>query len=298
MKKAIIVLTILALAFLLGWRVVQTQKLRREALQKPQAEKTIAVGVMPVERREIRESIKASGNIQALAEITVFSKVSGKIARNQAAMGDVIRPGSLLAVVNRDEIGYDFKPYEVLSEVRGVVARVLQNPGATINPQIPLMTVVQIDTVKMVAAVDEKQIRFVTPGKSATVTLEAYPGERFPARVSVVSPVADAKTRTVETEFLLANARHRLKPGMYAEVEMEEGRRDALMVPITAVIDKGGKKFVFCAEGDRAAAVEVQTGTVVDDRIEIRMGLAAGRLVIVAGADKLSDRDRIVVTGK
>ena len=139
MKKAIIVLTILALAFLLGWRVVQTQKLRREALQKPQAEKTIAVGVMPVERREIRESIKASGNIQALAEITVFSKVSGKIARNQAAMGDVIRPGSLLAVVNRDEIGYDFKPYEVLSEVRGVVARVLQNPGAAINPQIPLL---------------------------------------------------------------------------------------------------------------------------------------------------------------
>jgi multidrug efflux pump subunit AcrA (membrane-fusion protein) len=292
-KRILIAVLGLGLVAVIAYRASTTIQAKKRAMSLPPAEKIVSVETASPARIEIEEKIHASANIQAASEVTIFSKVSGKIARTLVEMSSPVQPGQTVAVVNRDEVGYDYKPFEVKCEARGVVARVLQNPGAAVNPSVPLMTVVDIDSVKAVAAVDEKKIRFIKLGQPARVTLEAYPGEAFQARVTNISPVANLIGRTVEVELAIPNPSHRIKPGMYAGVEWTESRRPALTVPLAAVVDRADGKCVFLADGNQARLLQVVVGAVVGDAIEILSGLKGDEPVITTGAGLLNDRDRI-----
>jgi len=238
--RILIVLILIVLAALVGFRANQNIQAKKKAMSQPVAETIIPVETVQPSRTEIAEKVHAVGGIQSDAEVSVFSKVSGKIANNLVKMGSVIQPGQIVSVVNRDEVGYDYKPFEVKSDAKGVVARILLNPGASVNPNSPIMNLVDIDIVKAVAAVDEKKIRFIAIGQDARVTLEAYPGEIFSARVTNISPVGNPLSRAVDVELSIPNPSHRIKPGMYAEVEWTLGRRVAIVVPLSAVVDRTG----------------------------------------------------------
>ena len=293
MKKLFIILISLLLVGFVVFRVFQNYKAKKDAQNRPTTVKVLPVQVITPEPQMINEKIRATGNLLPESEITIYSKVSGKVLVNRVHLGDRVRPGDVVAVVNRDEIGYDYKSYEVRSDVKGLVSRVMQNPGAAVGPSVPLMILVEVDTVKAVAAVDEIKIRFVKIGAAAQVLLQAYPGETFPARVTAISPVGNPLNRTVDIEATVPNPQHRLKPGMYAEVELNESQRQALVLPIGAVTERGGQKYVFLAREGRADMVPVDTGAVVGDRMEIVRGLAGGETVVADGADKLNNKDHI-----
>jgi membrane fusion protein (multidrug efflux system) len=295
MKKVIIILILAALAAFIGYRAYVNYSAKKAAANQPVVEKVVPVETALPSTIEITEKIHASANVQATAEITLYSKVMGKITQNLVQLGSVVKPGQTVAVVSRDEIGFEFKDFEVKSDVKGVVSHLLQNPGAAVNPAVPLMTLVDIDKVKAVAAVDEKKIRFIKMGQAADVTLEAYPGETFRARVTNISPIANSVNRTVEVELTLPNPGYRIKPGMYAEAEWLESKRSALVVPLTAVVERAGEKFVFLADGGRALLAPVTVGTVAGDVIEILAGLKDGQRVVTTGAGQLNDKDKIKI---
>ena len=264
----------------------------------PPPEKIVPVETAAPARMEIVERFRASANIVPDAEVTLYSKVPGKIAQNLVKVASAVEPGQVVAVVNRDEVGYEFKPYEVKSDAKGVVARLMVNPGAVVGPNVPILTLVDIDTVKAMAAVDEKKIRFIRLDQQAVVTLEAYPGERFAAKVTNISPVANPVGRTIEVELAIPNPGHRIKPGMYAEAEWIESRRSALVVPLVSVVDRAGAKSVFRAEGAVAKQIPVTTGAVVGDFVEILTGLAGTETIVTTGAADLLDQGKIRVAGK
>jgi multidrug efflux pump subunit AcrA (membrane-fusion protein) len=291
--RILIVFIFIVLAVFVGIRVNQKIQAKKKAMNQPAAVKVVPVETTQPSRQEIIETIHASANIQADSEVTIYSKVNGKIAQNLVKMGSSIQSGQVVAIVNRDEVGYEFKPYEVKSDAKGVVSRLMQNPGAAVNPNVPLMTLVDIDTVKAVAAVDEKKIRFIMMNQPARVTLEAYPGEVFAARVTNISPVANAVNRTIDVELSIPNANHRIKPGMYAEVEWTESRRSSLVVPLTSVVEVAGQKYVFIADNGLARINAVTVGAVVGDSIEILSGLKGDEQVVTTGASQLNDKDKI-----
>jgi len=298
MKRIVVIALALLLVGFIGFRACQNYQAKQALLnQKPPA-KIVPVRIQPPANRLIVETIRAAATIQADFEIAIYSKVSGKIARNLVRMGSPVAPGTVVSVVNRDEVGYQFNPFEVKSDVRGVVARVLQNSGAMINPSIPLMSVVDIDQVKAVAAVDEMKIRFVKVGQEARIAIQAYPGESFAAKVSNISPVCNPLNRAIDVEVSMANPGHRLKPGMYAEVELTQSSRPALVVPIAAVVDRSGQKVVFVAAAGRVVMTPVVTGAVQKDAIEIVSGLSGGEQVVVSGAEKLEDHDQVNVIAR
>jgi multidrug efflux pump subunit AcrA (membrane-fusion protein) len=291
--RIIIVLILIALAAFVGYRANQNIQAKKREAAKP-----VPVTIVPVEtvapaHQDIEDKIHSSGNLQADVEMSIFSKVPGKIANNLVKMGSVVSPGQIVSVVNRDEVGYDYKPYEVKSDAKGVVARILLNPGASVNPSSPILNLVDLDTVKVVAAVDEKKIRFIGLGKPAGVTLEAYPGEMFNARVTNISPVANAVARTIDVELSIPNPSHRLKPGMYAEVEWVESRRSSLVIPLVSVVDRGGQKYVFLAADGLAQMAPITIGAVVGDVIEVLSGLKGDERIITTGAGQLNDKDKI-----
>jgi membrane fusion protein (multidrug efflux system) len=293
--RILVVLIILALAIFVGLRVKQNVQAKKKAMSQPVAEKNVPVETVAPRREEIVENIHSSANIQADSEVSIFSKVSGKIAQNTVKMGSAVQSGQVVAIVNRDEVGYDFKPFEVRCDAKGVISKVFLNPGATVNPNIPLMSLVDIDRVKAVAAVDEKKIRFIKMDQATQVTLEAYPGEIFPAMVSNISPVCNPLNRTIDVELSIPNATHRIKPGMYAEAEWIESRRSALVVPLSSLVERGGKKYVFIVENGRAHFQAVSPGAVVGDSVEIVSGLNGGEKIVATGAGQLNDKDKITI---
>jgi membrane fusion protein (multidrug efflux system) len=294
-KRIIAVVIALAVVGVIGYRASVNLRAKKAAQNKPVAEKIVPVQTTTALSREFTDRIKASGNVQAESEVVLFSKVPGKIVRNNVKMGSVVTPGMTVAVVSRDEIGYQYNAFEVKSDVKGVVVRVLQNPGALVNPATPLISMVDIDTVKAVAAVDELKIRFVRLGQAVNVRLQAYPSEAFNAVVSNISPVANPLTRTIEVEVSIPNANHRIKPGMYAESEFEEGRHRGLVLPIVAVVDRAGRKYVFAVADGKALMKEVTTGAVVGDMIEIISGIDGSETIVSTGADKLESNDKVTV---
>jgi multidrug efflux pump subunit AcrA (membrane-fusion protein) len=293
--RIIIVLIVVALVAFIGYRANQNIQAKKLAAAQPAPETVVPVEVVAPSKMDIAEKIHAVGNIQSDAEVSIFSKVAGKIANNLVRMGSVITPGQVVSVVNRDEVGYDYKPYEVKSDAKGVVARILLNPGASVNPNTPILNLVDIDLVKVVAAVDEKKIRFIGMGQGARVTLEAYPGEIFGAKVTNISPVGNPVSRTIDVELSIPNPTHRIKPGMYVEVEWTISSRPATVVPLAAVVDRGGQKYVFLAADGLAKMTPVTVGAVAGDVIEIVSGLAGGEKIITTGAGQLNDKDKIKV---
>jgi multidrug efflux pump subunit AcrA (membrane-fusion protein) len=293
--RIIIVLIVIGLVVFIGYRANQNIQAKKLAASQPAPETIVPVEVVSPSKMDIAEKIHAVGNIQSDAEVSIFSKVAGKIANNLVKMGSVITPGQVVSVVNRDEVGYDYKPYEVKSDAKGVVARILLNPGASVNPNTPILNLVDIDLVKVVAAVDEKKIRFIGMGQGARVTLEAYPGEIFGAKVTNISPVGNSVSRTIDVELSIPNPTHRIKPGMYVEVEWTISTRPATVVPLAAVVDRGGRKYVFLAVEGLAKMTPVTVGAVAGDVIEVVSGLAGGEKIVTTGAAQLNDKDKIKV---
>jgi RND family efflux transporter MFP subunit len=235
-------------------------------------------------------------------------------ARYQAAVAqlDLARAQFEQAKARLDELRITLSNTRIASPVDGFVGKRYVDTGAFVGPNSPVASVVDIRTVRMVANLVERDVKRVPVGTRAAVEVDAFPGETFSGRVSRVAPVFDPATRTAEMEIEIPNAAFRLKPGMYARVELTvDTKSDALTVPRAAVLDVEGRTGVFVAAPAPAGTsgsgaqppganaitakfVPVQTGIRDGDAIEIRTGLDEGARVITTGAGALKDGDRIV----
>jgi Cu(I)/Ag(I) efflux system membrane fusion protein len=152
--------------------------------------------------------------------------------------------------------------------------------GMHVMPGQTLYKVANLSTVWVEADVYEQEMGLARVGQRASVTLDAYPGESFDGRAIYIYPFVEENTRTVRVRFQFANPRGQLKPGMYANVEIQG--RDAIgwTVPSDAVLDSGTEQVVFVAQGDGYFVPRpVKAGRRLGQRIEIVEGLKEGELV-------------------
>ena len=168
--------------------------------------------------------------------------------------------------------------------VSGVIAELGARQGMTVNAGTTLFRIASLGTVWVVAEIPEAQAGMITPGARVEVHLQAYPNEKFAGRVGAILPEINVATRTVRTRIEVANANGRLKPGMYANVELAPRGRDALVVPTDAVIRTGERDVVIVAESDgRFRPVDVEIGMETGGSTEVRKGLKPGERVVVSG---------------
>jgi cobalt-zinc-cadmium efflux system membrane fusion protein len=156
--------------------------------------------------------------------------------------------------------------------------------GATVGSDANLFKIVDLSSVWIDANVFEKDLGRVKDGQGVKITVPAFPGSTFSGRVILISSVVDPDTRTVKVRTEVANPDGRLKPDMFANVEIvTASKRTAISVPLAAVLDDGGKSVVFIADGNEYKKREVSLGLKSDDRVEIIEGLKAGDKVVVKG---------------
>lgn len=223
-------------------------------------------------------------------------------AKYQAALAalDLARAQYAQAQARMDELNINLQNTDINSPVAGFVGKRALDPGAWVTPNSSFISVVDIGVVRLVVNVVEKDLRKITPGMKADVTVDAFPGETFAGRIAHVAPVLDPATRTAQIEIEVQNSSFRLKPGMYAKVDfVVEKKENTLVLPSNAVVEVGGKKGVFQpGEGDVARFKPITIGMSQPDRVEVLDGLAEGARVVSTGATALREGDRIVLLGQ
>jgi RND family efflux transporter MFP subunit len=161
--------------------------------------------------------------------------------------------------------------------VSGFVIEKQAVKGLHVMPGQSLYKVSDISVVWVEADVYESELAAVKVDDAATVTVDAYPGEPFTGRVIYIYPYLDDKTRTNKVRVQLTNRGGRLKPGMYAHVDLKSRGRSGLVVPTNAVLDSGTEQVVFIAEGDgRFQPQTVKIGRRLGDSTEVLEGLKEG----------------------
>jgi membrane fusion protein (multidrug efflux system) len=146
--------------------------------------------------------------------------------------------------------------------------------------------------------VPERELPRLAVGQTAVITVEAFPGRRFDARVLRLSPVVDAATGTVKVTLEVEGGGV-LRPGMFATVQLEMERRpDALVIPKSALALDSLGDAVFVAENGVAQRRSLVLGFQNQDLLEVREGLSEGEPVIAVGQDGLSDGTPVEVMGQ
>ncbi len=157
--------------------------------------------------------------------------------------------------------------------------------GMRFMPGEVLFQIADLSGVWLIADVAEQDIGRIALGTPARVRLEAYPGEVFDGLVAFVYPTLRAETRSAQVRIELPNPDGRLKPAMFAQVELPVGAAAGaqLVVPNSAVIDSGARRVVIVDLGaGRFEPREVQIGSRGDEFTVVTEGVADGESVVVA----------------
>ena len=170
------------------------------------------------------------------------------------------------------------------SPVAGVVTEKKALQGMRFMPGEMLYQITDLSSVWVIADLAEQDIGLVRTGATARVSTTAYPQETFAGRITFIYPTLNAQTRTIPVRIELANPGQRLKPAMFAQVELPVGAGEpVLAVPDSAVIDSGTRRIVLVqlAEG-RFEPREVRTGARGENYVEVLDGVREGEPVVVA----------------
>lgn len=182
------------------------------------------------------------------------------------------------------------------SPINGVVTVRNYDPGDMAAGQ-PILTIENINPVKVIINVSESFYSRVVKGMPAKVQVDALSDEVFEGKVSLIHPTLNPVSHTFPVEIEVNNSDQRLRPGMFSRVTMNFGTNDRPLVPDMAVLKQTGSndRYVFVEKDGKAVYTLVQLGTRIDDKYEIVSGLSAGDRVIVQGNAGLIDGTEVKV---
>jgi membrane fusion protein, multidrug efflux system len=173
---------------------------------------------------------------------------------------------------------------EIRAPIAGVISARQIKVGNTINPNDPTFRVTNLDPLVAYVHVPEKEFRKLAAGQSVDVAVDALGGQHFDAKISRISPTVDPQTGTFRAEVEVPDPTRRLKPGMFARVDVVyERRENALQIPRTAILDADGDQSVFIVSGGKAEQRRIETGLANSGWVEVVKGLKGNERVVVIG---------------
>ncbi|MDE7346459.1 MAG: efflux RND transporter periplasmic adaptor subunit [Muribaculaceae bacterium] len=183
------------------------------------------------------------------------------------------------------------------SPISGVVTARNYDPG-DMTGALPILTVAQINPVKVVINVNESQLSTISKGMPVDLTFNTYGDEVFKGTVSLVMPTVDAASRTVGVEISLPNSDGRVLPGMFGRATVSHGTSSHVVVPDRAVVKQqgSGDHYVYVLKSDGTVSYnKVELGQRIGTSYELISGVPAGAEVIVEGQNSLTDGKKVQV---
>lgn len=220
-----------------------------------------------------------------------FLRAKGELERATAALQAAQDRLRLLGGSARSD-GAANSTFPLNAPLAGTVIQKKAIVGELGTPSDALFTVADLSKVWAEANLTEDTLAKVRVGSAATVTVAAYPGERFPGRVTYVASLLDKDSRTIPARIEVDNKDGRLKPEMFATATIETTgtAREALSVPDGAILLLQGQPTVFVEEHGGYEARAIEPGEKLSGRTVIKSGVGAGDKVVTAGAYALKAR--------
>ncbi len=178
---------------------------------------------------------------------------------------------------------------EIRAPFAGVLGARLVSPGDRVTNETSLVQLDAVARLKLVFTVPELMARVVRPEMPLAVRVAVWPEETFPGEIYFVAPTVDAERRQLLVKARVSNEGRRLRPGYFAQIDLEVARREqALTVPDSVLVQDATGSFVWrIADDGTAVRVPVELGLRRAGSVEIVRGLAAGDRVVSAGTHKV-----------
>ncbi len=182
-----------------------------------------------------------------------------------------------------EESGQAKKTLTLYSPFSGFVLEKMAYKGMSLMPGMALFKLADLSAVWLYADIYEYELPFIRLGQQAAIQLSYLQGETFTGKVIYIYPSLNPETRTAKVRFEIPNSHERLKPEMYANVEIKVHLGQKLVVPEGAIIDTGLRQLAIIDKGSGYFEPrEVKVGAKVDNYYEVIKGLKAGEKVVTS----------------
>lgn len=266
------------------------------------AQSVFSVRTEEAQVRTLQAYIEVNADIVSEQQVVVMPEANGRLVSMRPRLGSFVQRGTLIAEVDPSRPGTTFSLSPVHAPVSGTVITTPASVGSTVTTSTSLMTIAVNRSVEIKANIPEREVAQLRNGLAAEVMLEAFPGEIFPAAITIVSPVINPISRAKEVTLRFNRPDNRIVPGMFAKVKlMTRAYENVVSIPSESIIDYRGSRVVFVlnSEGEKQTVSmrEVESGVSVDGETEIRSGVSAGEIVVTQGQRFLTDGAEVRVIG-
>ena len=161
----------------------------------------------------------------------------------------------------------------------------------------PILTVEQLNPVKLIINVSEVYYKSVSVGQPVEVALDAYEGDVFAGKVSIVYPTVDKITHTFPVEVTVANSSQKVRPGMFARATISFDEIERVMVPDMAIVKQvgAGDRYVYTYKDGKVSYDKVELGKHMGEQYEVKSGIEPGSQVVIAGMSRLANGREVTV---
>ena len=259
------------------------------------------VGSAKVERGGIAQEVLFTGNITAKDFVEVFPRGHGRVSKKLLKEGDPVKKGEAILLIDRDEVGFSFKPLALDSPIDGYVGAINVDEGAfvydrTVFNASPAAVVVQPGPMRVKLDVPERYLDSISVGAPVTMIVDTLGGAKYEGSIAARSPVVSDKTRTARVEVEVQNTDGRLRHGMFGRLKLAVDKRDGVIVaPLSAVSWEGEKTIVYQIVDGKVRRVEVKPGMRNGEQVEILDGLSEGWEVATGRLIDLEDGEAVTV---
>lgn len=185
----------------------------------------------------------------------------------------------------------------LISPIGGVVTARNYDPG-DMTGTLPILTVAQVNPVKIIINVPESELSKVSKGMPANITFDTYGDEIFEGKITMVSPTVDTNSRTFGVEISLQNNDNRILPGMFGRVKLDLGSANHVVVPDRAIVKQPGSanQYVYVYHNGTVSYNKVEIGQRLGNAYELLSGVQPGDTVVITGQTKLADGIPVEIT--
>jgi RND family efflux transporter MFP subunit len=234
----------------------------------------------------VMEAVKAEQAVQV-------SELSGTLEPSAEAL--VARASYNQAVIAQEVAATTLAKTQLRAPINGTIIAKLSSTGTMVSAGSPVYQVGNIDTLKVVLPVPDREISAWKEGE--TIPLDLY-GQKRDGKVVKIFPATNQSTGTIGVEVQLANPKHDWFAGQVVKAIKTVKGQSGIYVPVEAVISRGNDDaHVFVNLGGKAVKTAVTIGQITNDKLEIQSGLKEGDQLIVKGVDRLFDGDPIEAAG-
>jgi membrane fusion protein (multidrug efflux system) len=199
-----------------------------------------------------------------------------------------------MAEVALKEARLDLEKCAVTAPIAGVIQDRFVEKGEYLAPGMRAFSIVDIDRVKVVLDLPERDVYAVRVGDAVPFAVDALPDRKFAGKLRFVAPAANPKSNTFRVEILVENTDHVLKPGVITRISLTRRiLKGAIAAPLAALIPEKGLHVAYVVENEHAIRREVKLQAIVNDQAVVAEGLKAGDKVVIEGQRMVSDGARV-----